>query len=129
MIPDDIDDSAMIHLVKAHTGAEQLALKEKMVHYAIGNLKWPDSPVKGYEHLKSYNTFFVKHMPAAFDICALCNALYFVYYYQLPLNEQDEHSLKLIVQCLENDDHSRPYSLRLLSQCSINYLSYCKISS
>lgn len=112
MIPDDIDDSGMIHLVKAHSKEEQLALKEKMVSYAIGNLKWPDKPVSGYEKLKPYNTFFVKHMPAAFDICALCNALYFVHFYNLPLNEQDEHSLQLIIKCLEEDDHmQRPYAM------------------
>lgn len=112
MIPDDIDDSAMIHLVKAHTRAEQLALKDKMVRYAIGNLKWPDKAVKGYENYKSYNTFFIKNMPAAFDVCALCNALYFVYHYQLPLNEQDEHSIQLISKCIEQDDHiTRPYAM------------------
>jgi hypothetical protein len=82
MIPDDIDDSAMIHLVKEQPKEEQLSLKDKMVRYAIGNLKWPDQPVKGYEDFKSYNTFFVKNMPSAFDICALCNALYFVDYFK-----------------------------------------------
>jgi hypothetical protein len=112
MIPDDIDDSAMIHLVKVHPMKEQIALKDKMTHYAIGNLKWPDLPVKGYEQLKVYNTFFVKNMPSAFDICALTNVLYFVYHYGLPLNEQDEHSLRLIIKCLEDDDHlRRPYSI------------------
>jgi hypothetical protein len=112
MIPDDIDDSAMIHLVYEHTREEQLSLKHKMVRYAIGNLKWPDQPVKGYEDFKSYNTFFVKNMPSAFDVCALCNALYFIYYYQLPLNEQDENSLKMISKCLGADDHlNRPYAM------------------
>jgi hypothetical protein len=112
MIPDDIDDSAMIHLVKPHSRGEQLALKEKMVRFAVGNLKWPDKPVKGYEKFKPYNTFFVKHMPAAFDVCALSNALYFIYFYQLPLNEQDEHSLQIIVQCLASSDYlHRPYEL------------------
>jgi hypothetical protein len=112
MIPDDIDDSAMIHLAKVHSREEQLALKEKMIRFAIGNLKWPDQPIKGYESFKTYNTFFVKNMPSAFDICALCNALYFVYHYQLPLNEQDEHSLNLISKCLERDDHlKRPYEM------------------
>ena len=112
MIPDDIDDSAMIHLVREHSKEEQLALKEKMIKYAIGNLKWPDKPVTGYEKFKPYNTFFVKHMPSAFDICALCNTLYFVHFYNLPLNEQDEHSLQLILKCLEQDDHiTRPYAM------------------
>jgi hypothetical protein len=112
MIPDDIDDSAMIHLVKKHTKEEQLSLKEKLVKYAIGNLKWPDKPVKGYQKFKTYNTFFVKNMPAAFDVCALCNTLYFIYFYQLPLNEQDEHSVNLIAQCLQNDDHlNNPYGM------------------
>jgi hypothetical protein len=112
MIPDDIDDSAMIHLVKAHTKEEQLDFKTKMARYAIGNLKWPDRPVIGYENYKSYNTFFVKNMPAAFDVCALCNVLYFVYETQLQLNEQDEHSLKVIVHCIDNDDYiHRPYAV------------------
>jgi hypothetical protein len=112
MIPDDIDDSAMIHLVKKHSNDDQLLLKSKMVSYAIGNLKWPDKPVKGYENFKTYNTFFVKNMPSAFDICALCNALYFIYYYQLPLNEQDEQSLEIISKCIAEDDYlKRPYSM------------------
>jgi hypothetical protein len=112
MIPDDIDDSAMIHLVKQHIKEEQLALKLKMKNYAIGILKWADKPVRGYEHFKAYNTFFVKNMPSAFDICALCNALYFIYYYQLPINEQDEQSLNLIAACLNNNDHLvRPYEM------------------
>jgi hypothetical protein len=112
MIPDDIDDSAMVHLVKKHTIEEQLALKDKMGRFALGNLKWPDKPVNGYEEFKSYNTFFVKNMPAAFDVCALCNALYFVYHYKLPLNEQDAHSLKVIVKCIAQDDHlNRPYEM------------------
>lgn len=112
MIPDDIDDSAMIHLVKQHSKEEQIALKEKMMRYAIGNLKWPDKPIKDYKDFKAYNTFFVKNMPAAFDVCALCNAVYFVYFYQLPINEQDEHSLKLLVKCLAHDDYiHRPYEM------------------
>ncbi|HRG58870.1 MAG TPA: hypothetical protein PK323_07900 [Bacteroidia bacterium] len=112
MIPDDIDDSSIIHLVLKHSNEEQMSLKIKMGQYAIGNLKWPDRPVKGYEKFKTYNTFFVKNMPAAFDICALCNTLYFVYKYQLPLNEQDHDSIKLVETCLENDDHiNRPFQL------------------
>jgi len=112
MIPDDIDDSAMIHLVKRHTKEEQLALKEKMIKYAVGNLKWPDKPVRGYEKFKPYNTFFVKNMPAAFDVCALSNALYFIYDAQLTLNEQDEHSLAIITKCIAQNDHlNRPYEV------------------
>lgn len=112
MIPDDIDDSSIIHLVLKHSIEEQRSLKKKMEQYAIGNLKWPDKPVKGYENFKTYNTFFVKNMPAAFDICALCNTLYFIYHYQLPLSEQDEQGVQLISKCIENHDHiTRPYAM------------------
>ncbi|MCC6253017.1 MAG: hypothetical protein IT238_11220 [Bacteroidia bacterium] len=112
MIPDDIDDSSMIHLVLKHSEQERIELKEKMTRYAIGNLKWPDMPVKGYEKLKPYNTFFVKKMRSAFDVCALCNTLYFVYYYQLPLNEQDEDSLKVILRCIQEKDFiNNPHSV------------------
>lgn len=105
MIPDDIDDSALIHLVKPHTEEERISFKKKMVRYAVGNLKWPDRPIKGYEELKPYNTFFVKNMPSAFDICALCNALYFVDYFNLQQDEQDLHSLQVIIRCVTNQDY------------------------
>lgn len=112
MIPDDIDDSALIHLVFQHSPEDQLALKEKMRKYAIGILKWPDMPIKGYESFKPYNTFFVKNMPASFDVCALCNSLYFIRYYGLPWQEQDQQSLELIIKCIDNDDHlNRPYAM------------------
>lgn len=112
MIPDDIDDSALIHLVLEHSDKEKVALREKMIRYALGVLKWPDRPVKGFEHFKAYNTFFVKNMPSSFDVCALCNTLYFILYNKFNLQEQDEHSLQLIAQSIAQDDYlNRPYQI------------------
>ena len=112
MIPDDIDDSALVHLSFEHSIAERESLFQKAATYAIGTLKLPDLPVKGYEHLFPFNTFFVKNMPAAFDVCALSNFLYFVMKYRLPHNNHVRDSIACIALCIKQKDYlKRPYEV------------------
>src|SRR5699024_1732127 len=55
-----------------------------------------------YRELPAYSTWFGVKMPVDFDFCVLCNVLYFVHCYNLPLNEHDSASVLLLKQMIKD---------------------------
>ncbi|GAA4466620.1 hypothetical protein GCM10023189_49020 [Nibrella saemangeumensis] len=95
-IPDDIDDTAMVYLTSPPTPEELLWLKEKLVEHANGSKLTIRNTFRQYRSLRAYSTWFGKNMPIEFDACALCNMLYCIYQYKLPLKQHDTDSLAFL---------------------------------
>ncbi|GGM79591.1 hypothetical protein GCM10010967_09140 [Dyadobacter beijingensis] len=95
-IPDDIDDTAFAYLTTDPTREELVWLKEKLTLHANGTKRWIRNTYPEYQPLRAYSTWFGKHMYVEFDISVLCNMLYCILHYNLPLNEHDDASLEYI---------------------------------
>lgn len=109
-LPDDIDDSALIYLTSKQSQQDALWLKTEMEKHANQSKAQIKNTMPKFRHLKAYTTWFGKNMYLEFDFCVLCNALYFVYHYKLPLNEHDEDSIQYLKEVIETDLHfSNPF--------------------
>jgi len=105
VIPDDIDDTALIYLTNNPTKEDLHWLKLKLSQHAnLSDRMNLSCPVK-YRHLKVYSTFFGKNMPIQFDFCALCNLMYLAFKYDLQINKHDEDTLFFLNQVLQSNDH------------------------
>ncbi|GHB69601.1 hypothetical protein [Persicitalea jodogahamensis] len=102
-IPDDVDDTAFVYLT-TDPGPEDLRwLKDKLAQHANGSKQWIKNTYPQYLRLKAYSTWFGKNMYVEFDACVLSNILYCLFYYKLPLNQHDAHSLLYIRSVVETD--------------------------
>ena len=111
-LPDDIDDTALIYLTQQHSETDILWLKNKLAQHANGVSKNIKNTFPEYKTLKAYSTWFGKNMYIEFDACVLCNILYCVFEYQLPLNEYDKDSLKYLQQIiLSNQYLKKPFNV------------------
>ena len=102
-IPDDIDDTAFVYLTTEPSPDELLWLKQKLQLHANGSKQWIKNTYPEYRSLKAYSTWFGKNMYIEFDVSVLCNMLYCIFKYDLPLNEHDDASLKYIRSVIETD--------------------------
>ncbi len=102
-IPDDVDDTAFVYLTTNPTREELLWLKNKLVLHANGYKQWIRNTYPEYRSLKAYSTWFGKNMYIEFDVSVLCNLMYCILKYQLPLNEHDEDSLAYISSVIKSD--------------------------
>lgn len=102
-IPDDVDDTAFVYLTTSPSKSELIWLKEKLDIHANGSQKWITNTYSEYKSLKAYSTWFGKNMYIEFDVSVLCNILYCIYRYKLPLNENDAASLVYIKSVIETD--------------------------
>ncbi|TDE18486.1 hypothetical protein [Dyadobacter psychrotolerans] len=115
-IPDDIDDTAFVYLTTKPSQEELLWLKEKLKLHANGVRQWIKNTYPEYKSLKAYSTWFGKNMYIEFDVSVLCNMLYCVFKYELPLNENDEASLLYVRSVIETDRY-----LRVPFRCAHQY--------
>ena len=104
-IPDDIDDTAMVHLTTQPTAAgiapadrpdrpdELHWLKTKLAQHANGTAQQIQTTFADYRDLRAYSTWFGKNMAIDFDACALSNMLYCLYQYDPPLDQHGTDSL------------------------------------
>lgn len=102
-IPDDIDDTAFVYLTTTPSSDELSWLKQKLQLHANGSKQWIKNTYPEYKRLKAYSTWFGKNMYIEFDVSVLCNMLYCIFKYELPLNEHDEASLQYIRSVIETD--------------------------
>lgn len=100
-IPDDVDDTAFVYLTTRPTQEELHWLKDKLTLHANGYRQWIRNTYPEYRSLKAYSTWFGKNMYIEFDVSVLCNLMYCIYKYNLPLNEHDRDSLKYIRSVIE----------------------------
>ena len=102
-IPDDIDDTAFVYLTTNPTQEKLHWLKEKLALHANGSKQWIRNTYPEYRSLPAYSTWFGKNMYIEFDVSVLCNMLYCIFKYELPLNKHDEASLQYIRSVIETD--------------------------
>ena len=104
-IPDDADDTSLIYLTSNPSREKVLWLKEKLSQHANLSKKRVTNTFPEYKNLKAYSTFFGKNMFIEFDVCVLCNILYFVFQNKLPLNEHDNDSISFIHSVIEKKQY------------------------
>ena len=100
-IPDDADDTTLIYLTSNQKREKVLWLKNKLSQHANLSKKQITNTFHEYKNLKAYSTFFGKNMFIEFDVCVLCNILYFVFENKLSLNEHDYDSISFIRSVIE----------------------------
>ena len=102
-IPDDIDDTAFVYLTSNSSPNDLKWLKEKLALHANGSKQWINNTYPEYKKLEAYSTWFGKNMYIEFDVSVLCNMLYCIFKYQLPINKHDIASLEYIKSVIETD--------------------------
>lgn len=104
-IPDDTDDTSLIYLTSNPSREKALWLKDKLAQHANLSTKQIANTFSEYRNLKAYSTFFGKNMFIEFDICVLCNVLYFVFRNKLELNQHDHDSILFIRSVIEKGQY------------------------
>lgn len=84
LIPDDIDDTAMVYLTTDPAPHELHWLKAKLDQHANLSYRMNLTTPRKYRHLKAYSTFFGKKMGIQFDFCALCNLMSLIFKHKMP---------------------------------------------
>lgn len=95
-LPDDLDDTAILWLAQTPSDSILLLVKKLMAKHANGQFGQVNNIYRKYRDLPAYSTWFGVNMPVDFDFCVLCNILYFVYNYDLPLNVHDSATITLL---------------------------------
>lgn len=95
-LPDDLDDTSILWLSMNPSDSLTRLIKELMDLHANGEKAWIKNTYKRYRKLRAYSTWFGEKMPVDFDFCVLCNVLYFVHAYHLPLDLHDSASVELL---------------------------------
>lgn len=104
-IPDDADDTSLIYLTSGPDKLKALWLKDKLGQHANLRKKQISNTFPEYKNLKAYSTFFGKNMFIEFDVCVLCNILYFIFYNKLELNQHDHDSISFIRSVIEKKQY------------------------
>lgn len=95
-LPDDLDDTSIFWLSMDPSDSLTNLIKKLMDSHANGETAWIENTYKRYRKLRAYSTWFGVKMPIDFDFCVLCNVLYFVHAYGLPLDVHDSASVELL---------------------------------
>ncbi|HEX5551839.1 MAG TPA: hypothetical protein VFX43_01240 [Chitinophagaceae bacterium] len=104
-LPDDLDDTSILWLSMNAPDSVTRIVKKMMALHANGEMRWIRNTYRRYRDLPAYSTWFGVKMPVDFDFCVLCNVLYFVHYYRLPLNIHDSASVELLRQMIVDGDY------------------------
>jgi hypothetical protein len=106
-LPDDADDTAMVFLTSNPAREDLRWLKQKLTEHANLATRQVEDTYTDYINLRAYSTWFGKNMPVEFDASVLCNLLFCIYQYELPLNEHDYDSLEFIRSVVETGRYRR----------------------
>jgi hypothetical protein len=104
-IPDDADDTSLIYLTSNPNREKVLWLKNKLAQHSNLTKKEVTNTFPEYKNLKAYSTFFGKNMFIEFDVCVMCNILYFVFQNKLKLIEHDHDSIFFIRSVIEKKQY------------------------
>ncbi|RRA97750.1 hypothetical protein [Larkinella rosea] len=106
-LPDDADDTAMIYLTSQPSREDLFWLKHKLAQHANLATRQVEDSYPEYINLRAYSTWFGKNMPVEFDASVLCNLLFCIFHYNLPLDEHDFDSLTFIRSVVETGRYFR----------------------
>lgn len=115
-LPDDIDTTALVYLTKPHSQQDILWMKEKAAKHAnLVKLQVKTTAPK-YSNLHAYSSWFGEKMPIEFDVCVHSNFMFWVFKNKLPLNKNDQDTLKFIRSVIVNSEYFKtPFLI------SVNY--------
>ncbi len=100
-LPDDLDDTAILWLSQNPSDSILRLVKKLMAAHANGKFGRVKNIYRPYRQMPVYSTWFGVKMPVDFDFSVLCNVLYFVYYYDLPLNAHDSATVTFLKEMIE----------------------------
>ena len=102
-LPDDLDDTSIIYLVKNSSDSLNYQLKNKMVEHSGKEIY--TSTYKQFREMEVYKTWFAEKMKQDIDICVLTNVLLFVFEKKLRLSATDSVSMRVIKHVIQNNLH------------------------
>lgn len=105
IIPDDLDDSAILFLSTNFSDSLKQALKLLLAENANGQKSTIKNTFRKYKHYAAYSTWFGKNMPVDFDICVQANGLRFVLDNGFQLNRFDSATIDLIKDMVISGDY------------------------
>ncbi len=110
IIPDDLDDTAILYLSADFSDSLKQAVKKLMAENANGQKRRIRNTFRRYKKTPAYSTWFGKNMPVDFDICVQANGMRFVLDNQLELNQYDSATIQLMKDMLVARKHiKRPH--------------------
>ena len=110
IIPDDLDDTAILYLSADFSDSLKLEVKKLMAENANGQKRRIRNTFRRYKKVPAYSTWFGKNMPVDFDICVQANGMRFVLDNQLELNQFDSATIWLMKDMLVARKHiKRPH--------------------
>lgn len=104
-LPDDLDDTVILWLTMQPSDSVAVLVKALMAAHANGEKGLIKNTYRKYRDIPAYSTWFGEKMPVDFDFCVLCNVLYFVHAYHLPLNAHDSASVDLLRRMIVDGDY------------------------
>lgn len=105
-LADDAACTVMAYLSRQATEKEALWLKDQLNRNANRSQREIKNTQEEHLGLRAYSVWLgPPSIPVNFDFCVLCNILYFVHAYQLPVSVQDMDSMRYIRSVLTRDEH------------------------
>jgi len=102
--PDDADDSVMIYSVLNKPIEKRRWLLSFIDAHANGVNKRVRHMPKPYSEFKAWTTFFVRDMPAGFDVSVMSNLLGFAFETGLPLSSYAYESIQFLEHVVKSGD-------------------------
>ena len=111
-LPDDSDDSCLVHLTNSFSQAQHQSLKDKLEHHYEADSPPATITPAVYGKLRAYPTFFGKKMAWEMDACVVANVMCFTRDQGYPWSSRDEDSLKFLEEVLTRKHYlSRPFDI------------------
>lgn len=105
---EDADDTVMILMTGENDDSANQVVKNRLIEVANkSNNRNIISTYKKYKNIPAYSTYLGKRMTPDFDFAVHCNILYFMYDKQLPFTVQDNATLNLLLQMLQNREYMK----------------------
>lgn len=116
-LPDDIDDTALFHLVVGSPKETVQEVRQLAGHYSKG--------------LPAYGTWFGENMPKEIDVCALCNLLLLFQEHGLEPTEEDTASYVYLANVISKEIiNKEPFRLaRHYARPALLYYHFARLMS
>ena len=102
---EDVDDSVMLLMTMQSPDSSIQRLKLVMDSVANGKIRRIKNTYKKYKILPAHTTYLGKKMRVDFDMAVHCNVLYFLLEKQLPFNQNDSATLKIVTDMVANREY------------------------
>jgi len=104
---DDSDDTAIAYRAMDHSMTQAVEAKKLIQKMANGQRdRWCNRSLKRYRKFLAYNTWIgSENLYVDLDICVIANVLCFLEKYDLPISNQDEQSIQLIEQAIQDGNY------------------------